>query len=181
MSTKVNRDKDVHFPPKKYWLYGSLTSCTTSCSPPSLSTSTPSSIHPPYKKIHFMFSIYSLEHSHISSIQVPEGEWVFLCLHLPQKLSAEESFNMSGAGTGLTLTWGMGPAHHSLWLLAPALSWVTGWLYLGQLLTWVSILSSLILYNASSFSYRQDNEMKEINERYTNQNRRNQTIPTCWS
>lgn len=135
----------------------------------------------PYKKVHFMLSIYSLEHSHISSIQVPEGEWIFLCLHLHQKLSAEESLSMSGAGTGLTLPWGMGPALYSLWLLAPALSWVTGWFYLGQLLAWVSILSSLILYNASSFSYRQDNEMREINKRYTNQNRWNQTIPTCWS
>lgn len=117
---------------KKYWLDGSLTSCTTSRSLPNLSTSTPSAIHPPYKKVHFMLSIYSLEHSHISSIQVPEEEWIFLCLHLHQKLSAEESLSMSGAGTGLTLPWGMGPALHSLWLLAPALSWVTGWFYLGQ-------------------------------------------------
>lgn len=166
ISTKVNRGNGVHSPLQKIIDYMGVSHHAPH--PAHL----PIFLHPPphpythpYKNVHFMFSIYSLEHSHIFSIQVPEGEWVFLCLHLHQKLSAEESLSMSGAGTGLTLPWGMEPALHSLLLLAPALSWVTGWFYLGQLLAWVSILSSLILYNASSFSCRQDNEMRDINER----------------
>lgn len=53
-------------------------------------------------KVHFLLSIYSLEHCLNPSGQHPKGGWVFLSLHLPQWSSIEESCEIPRAGSPTT-------------------------------------------------------------------------------
>lgn len=87
-----------------HWLFGNLPSCALSrpmSSPPPCDPFTTTTItKATTKPSPFLWSIYSLEHAQIPSVQPPKGRWVFLSLYPCQKPSAEQSLAVARAVGG---------------------------------------------------------------------------------